>query len=829
MKFKHFVIYILLSFVCININAQKFINQGCYWPNYAPNGTTLRMTADSTSEDWWFDMKTVPQNHIAYFPGSYICAGYSGFDDAEMGNPYASEPCAAFRFTEINFLDQLFDYRDFELPDMRHNGTAGTIGLVNLTRTSNPANPNLWIYNYGKGSFFTKVIPTSDGGFLATGAMNRFKIPYIPGGPQVEIQFSGFINNAPPSNPSDIYYQSPSVVIGNPNEKNAFNLSPYCPPFPSDPVAGGFKRHACLAKVNKDGILQWLYTYGIVPHDGISGEIAYKNSTLGTDLVENANGYILSGILQNSPIFGDYANHPFLLQVDINGNLIWIKQYHDNLYKSEKFTAIKLKSATEIYVTGERTYDVAIAGGCISSNCLNGSTHAIMEHPRTMKFLSFVKKINITNGNEIWDLPLTQNQNVNSKVRSLDIATDQSLLIPVSDTCIVSGPYVPGECKISYVNKISDLGSSAIINKTTSFGSMRAFDLSISLAVKATADGGFIVVGTKKPYDLNINKNYSAPFGNGYNMTAFAQQFSQTDAFVAKCNASGNIEWTTIFDNKATGGGGNVFTNNGNPRNQTNLDNWMNFTTTRSKKDIKRQECLYAITTSIDGEIIIGGNMSSNIDDNYLAMVENTCDLNMSNHLIQSIFSWEDPGVPLVRITNMNNFVASNINTGRIPGNTNQVAEFIVNNAAVIKMEAGQEINMYDGTDLDAGTDVYAYINPSHTCTTGPIYSYNGFQNIGNKNEQLADKLGKGKEISKTLSKINKNITIFPNPTNAKVVIKHSKEIRELELLNIYGKLLIKISNHGSSESHFDLSNLPSGIYFVRVGNKIETSKIIKL
>ena len=180
MKLKHFIIYILLSFICINTDAQKFLNQGCYWPNKAPNGTA-RPSSDSTSEDWWFDVKTVPEGHPAYIPGRYICVGYSGFDDIGVGNLYP-EPFPNFVLSENDF--SAINPGNFDLPDMRHMNTSGTIGLVNLTRTSSPANPEVWTYHYGKGLTFTKVIPTSDGGFLATGATTRFNVPYVPGGPQ---------------------------------------------------------------------------------------------------------------------------------------------------------------------------------------------------------------------------------------------------------------------------------------------------------------------------------------------------------------------------------------------------------------------------------------------------------------------------------------------------------------------------------------------------------------------------------------------------------------------------------------------------------------------
>jgi hypothetical protein len=837
MKLKHFIIYILLSFICIKTEAQKFLNQGCYWPPLAPNPAVSRASSDETSEDWWYDFKAVPSTHPSYAPGRYICAGYSNFDDTGLLGLYANNPCHLYN--DIATTTIPFNQSNFDLPDMRHlSNSSATIGLVNLTRTSSPANPNVWIYNFGKGTYFGKVIPTSDGGFLATGASTNFNVNYISSLlplQQPETQYRDFINaNITNPNPAAIYYQSPSSTTGNPSQKNTFNF-PDCPPFPaSDPEGTGFKRHACLVKVDQNGKLQWFYTYGIVQHDGINGDLAYKNSTAGTDLVETDNGYILSGILQNSVSNGNYANHAFLSKVDYNGNLIWIKQYSDNGFVAEKFSAIRLLNDTIAYVSGERTYNVGFppgssfctppSGSPISSACINRSFVADLEHAQSLKFLSFIKKIKISDGTVIWDVSLTSDPLIDSRIRNIDIALNGNILAAVSDQCTVSFPN--GECQNTYVVKVADnVTSGSILPNPTSFGSMRAYDLNTSLGVVATTDGGFIVVGTKKAYDINIAKDYSSPVngGGGYDMRNFDQKYSQTDAFVAKCNAAGNIEWTSIFDNKASGGGGNIFTYNGNPRSQTNLDNWMNFTTTRSKKDIKRQECLYSITTSADGEIIIGGNMSSNIDDSYLAMVENTCDLSLSNNLIQSINPLN--GAP-VKITNMNNFVASNVNLGRIPGNTNEIAEFIVNKGAVITIEAGQEINMYDGTDLsedlDPLTDVDAYINPLHTCNAGPVYSFYNNAQPFNRNMTVS----KNKNVIPV--HVKSQITVSPNPTTGLVLIKHPSGIKQLQVFDLYGKEIFKINANGTGQTNVDFSHNPAGMYLLKMEGADQMIKIIK-
>ncbi len=834
MKLIH--IFILLFFFSATESfGQVFVNQGCYWPEKSPNGV-VRSTKDSTSEDWWYDFKTVPVGHPAYDTGGrYICAGYSGFDDIGVGNLYP-EPFPFFVLKDNDFSP--VGPSNFDLPDMKHMNTSGTIGLVNLTRTSSSANPEVWTYHYGRGTSFTKVIPTTDGGFLATGATTRFNVPYVPGGPQPEVQFADFLANAPPgaSNPSLIYYQAPSAVTGMAFDKNPFLFvknpaDTLAPPYPTDPDGLVFKSHACLAKVNDSGRLQWMYIYGIVPHDRVDGEQAYKNSTLGTDLVEVDSGYVLAGVLQNSPVNGTQANRPFLLQVDRNGDLQWIRQYVDLTYKSQKFTAIKLKSATELYVTAEGThYTGSLCSSphsTTNSVCINGASTAILEHANSLPCVSSLKKIDLSTGNQIWNLDLTTDTTVNSKVRSLDIDADDKILVAVSEQCYLTTSFTAGECKVSYVKKITDLVTSATSGSAISFGPMRAFDLSISLGVKATTDGGFVVVGTKKAYDLKLDKRYDqAPYNNGYDMHLVAQPFTQTDAYVAKCNSAGNIEWANIFDNKVQSGNGSILTNAGNPRVNANLDSFMNHRETRSKKDIKRQECLYAIETSVNGEIIVGGNMSSNIDDGYLAMVDNTCNLKLSNYLVQSIASYEaTPG----RTTNMNHFIGSNINTGRVPGDTNEVAKFIVDSGAIVKLEAGQEINMYEGTDLNIDTnsvlnvltDIDVFINSSHTCTAGGVYSYN-YTPSSFRRDKIADK--------KTVlpANVKPQVTASPNPTTGLVTIKHPTAIKQFEVFDLYGKTIFKIRTNGSGQTKIDFTNVPAGIYLLRMENVTESIKIVK-
>ena len=73
---------------------------------------------------------------------------------------------------------------------------------------------------------------------------------------------------------------------------------------------------------------------------------------------------------------------------------------------------------------------------------------------------------------------------------------------------------------------------------------------------------------------------------------------------------------------------------------------------------------------------------------------------------------------------------------------------------------------------------------------------------------------------------VNTQIQIYPNPFNTKITIfRNSVEKTEIKLFNLLGELLFETSVEGK-QSETDLSVLPKGLYFLRIGNA--TKKIIK-
>ncbi len=74
-------------------------------------------------------------------------------------------------------------------------------------------------------------------------------------------------------------------------------------------------------------------------------------------------------------------------------------------------------------------------------------------------------------------------------------------------------------------------------------------------------------------------------------------------------------------------------------------------------------------------------------------------------------------------------------------------------------------------------------------------------------------------------------ISIWPNPVRDQLNILSSEIMDEIEIIDIRGTRVRKISGHQQSTLHIPLGNLPSGLYFVRsrmAGGEVFTNKFVK-
>ncbi len=106
---------------------------------------------------------------------------------------------------------------------------------------------------------------------------------------------------------------------------------------------------------------------------------------------------------------------------------------------------------------------------------------------------------------------------------------------------------------------------------------------------------------------------FNSFYGNGIFL------FMETDAYVAKFDVNGTLEWDTYFDSDDL------------PRSEY-------------PGDAKKQECLYYITQAGDGGLVVSGNTSHNFDDGYLAKLYGDCQSNLT-------YNVEEPSTNIIEIT----------------------------------------------------------------------------------------------------------------------------------------------------------------------------------
>jgi len=77
----------------------------------------------------------------------------------------------------------------------------------------------------------------------------------------------------------------------------------------------------------------------------------------------------------------------------------------------------------------------------------------------------------------------------------------------------------------------------------------------------------------------------------------------------------------------------------------------------------------------------------------------------------------------------------------------------------------------------------------------------------------------------------DKEIKLLPNPVNNDLFIHYAESVRNIEIFNISGNVVIASTNNGNDIINIDCSNLSKGIYFVKLiteNNEVKIFKILK-
>jgi hypothetical protein len=591
MKTKY--IFLLLNFIIVlqqNCFCQLPLPPGIQWKRadwFPEHPVNGPQTQDVSGEDWWYSHINSVDHNNSNTPNGYLCAGYTSFVNYDYVE--SNDGCADIQNDENNIWD---------CNELEYQGYVKGADFAVLALISPNGREKVWTRYYNHGDF-QRVIQTSDGGYLAIGSTRSTR----------------------DANSDPIYYNP-----GQANTPTAFNSSDVTTCI--DCIMN--VQHIILVKTNSIGEVEWQYLYGMYPMCDNSGDYdaseatnAYQNEGLGFDVVETDDSphhYRLVGVCDGDANFPTPAhtstnNMQNAVMIDVldDGTFNWGEFYNstgNGATDAELSRALRIKkyilsSTTSYIISGYYTDFTSVSQGfCMKFDESSSPTPL------------WIANVGQANTVACSDVEVSS---------QLCASGDNIILLPVIDGC--SNCFSSGD---NYGNGFiyeidgkdgTSLGPPIDVSENGS-SQLHAFDLRFGIC--NTADGGFAVVSSKQPNTPPSPYTCPSQDDNGPYTTTIITGYWNTDAYVAKFNSAFTMEWEKTFDEDEDA-----------PE--------------AFPGDLKKQECLYAITEDADGRLIISGNYSANFDDCYLVKLYDNCNNNISYDIDGDVI---DPSTdPLISLT----------------------------------------------------------------------------------------------------------------------------------------------------------------------------------
>lgn len=146
------------------------------------------------------------------------------------------------------------------------------------------------------------------------------------------------------------------------------------------------------------------------------------------------------------------------------------------------------------------------------------------------------------------------------------------------------------------------------------------------------------------------------------------------------------------------------------------------------------------------------------------------------------------------------------------------VSNTVIENGANVEFRAGVSIYFLDGFVVETGGSMHALITDVY-CQS-PAMMRSGEDRIAHERDIVSDS--------------EPFFRVFPNPTTGKFMVRLNKNESftgiSVELFSMVGERIIYAQLSGRQDYEFDLSDMPIGVYFVRLidGNKVATERVVK-
>jgi len=436
------------------------------------------------------------------------------------------------------------------LVDGQYQNIHATAGLISPCGSA-----MRWFTTFAEGDFY-EAIQAPDGGYIAVGRTSSTRT----------------------KTGSPLYYNPTST---NPEDYFSSSLG-HC--------ANG-QRHAYVVKMDAQGNPVWEHIYGM-PEFATDPALAYRCESQVYDIVEMENGNFR--IVGFARLSFNGIRHLFILDIDPSGEVVSKVAYNPQFVQNSSgtFGQGAYGYAIAKVVEGENV-SYAVTGSLnqpgFPSGCWTSYYPGTGHYRKRAYFWSFddqspPAQLALP---VVFQPPFSiSGPMTNTVAYDIAVNAEGKVILPVLDEC--EGCCVADGNGRAVIHQLNPDGTAH--RPPLDLGSVGAYDF--KMGVTATDDGGYAVVTTRQN-----------PAGaiSGYN------QYSNSDAFVAKVNAENELEWETTFDEGLLPNG---------------VDN------------PKKQECLYSITQTPDGGLVVAGNNSYfdfeeengfKGDANYMAKLKSDC------------------------------------------------------------------------------------------------------------------------------------------------------------------------------------------------------------
>lgn len=577
------------------------------WPRRDPE-TGITINQANSGEDWWYDHTNKYNssgNHVGY-----VSAGFSygigrtiDYDIRDLdqdGYGDGNYTCDANANAP--------NYEIFESIQLKRN--CGRALMMEHDLDGNM----IWCRSYNAGEFIR--VQQSASGFLALGYTST--VTNVPDTPMD--QYAPIANRPNHIGPDNYLFYNPTT----PSNLSHFNaIYDYTTLTSNNGYISGSRR-PFLVKTDDEGKIIWNYQYG--GYDIISDELnSYNQKMIWGDFVEQ-NGliYLVYSMVKSGEPDLYTSPKSFLLVLDQNGMLLAKTQL---LFNGVKLSAIAGMGNNSIVVSGERQYNV-------NTNQLPGywnqtivvSKYSYDPIAKTFTpdwgatpFVEFGEHISNINS-QIF--PSDAVRAVNSEImydNRQSLGLNSKILVPYVDgcnSCFGSG-HNQGELKLAVIDASGNvLNTQSIIN-------VNAYDLKAGITL--TSDGGIALVSSRGEYDILGNLT-TVDFTHPSIFPLLPPDWRNGNSLSNNVNPNWSKYWNTnaIVSKLSYISGSNQF-----------LIDWMQsynvdpIPRQAYPGDLKKQECVYAITESDQGGLVISGNSSHNFDDCLLFKVYPDCQVTL--------------------------------------------------------------------------------------------------------------------------------------------------------------------------------------------------------